>query len=606
MAASDRIDCIDCEGVQIGNDCTVSLSIAAMVISSSIIFCSRSPRVDDTYLILIKQSLEFIQKYDIRIPHPIIYIQLPVKTKNNQDYCVEIHQGKSLVSLSPEEFIEHWKSQLSPELLVYIKQFNLKPLILPTVNIEPSEIISDNPIYRHTVMEFIEDVIREEEKNLNRITIEERLAYLESIVKALNDPKNAIRIIADRNIEQFRYNCKLTFEKLQKSKIQNLIETYKPKITKNNKDYSIWCGKNINFGEDYEKLVSFDPFFNKNNPKCLEIVQEYSKIAIIYPQEYLKASYNEELHRFKEEKRRRVEDKRKAEDRNKILEMRKRKDEEDRKKFEHEQTQRQKIEKEKQAEHKKLIDDIEKKQIEATDDMNRIELENQKRLIQEKEQNRIAEFKIKQIQEETAKKEKEAIESQKKLDLDTKQMAAESFYKSLVTTFNEYIKTQLNIASAELSREKVCFEPHDTVHLPESYTRNINSKRETFKKELMSKFPYYKPPFPFLPAELEVSWKPKVDALKAQWASLTAERKGRYKFITSGDHTCPKCFKSHLNGVTHKKCSNINNSPEILWYWIEKDWGICSGCDKVSEIFSTCCYSCSAPLNVTLSHDTPN
>jgi hypothetical protein len=109
--------------------------------------------------------------------------------------------------------------------------------------------------------------------------------------------------------------------------------------------------------------------------------------------------------------------------------------------------------------------------------------------------------------------------------------------------------------------------------------------------------------------------------IRSQWTLSCAARKARndlkidaskwkLKCVAQGSLICPSssCNYKHSNGIHHKGCPNPNGVPTILYYWIrdETNYAICNGCNLVTTLTSTCCYTCSSPMGSAAAPIPPN
>jgi len=217
----------------------------------------------------------------------------------------------------------------------------------------------------------------------------------------------------------------------------------------------------------------------------------------------------------------------------------------------------------------------------------------------ERQQREERERKERQQREEREMKERQEGENKKRNE-------AMELLKSQKALFDSNVENELLIAKNSVQSTKVAFEPNVKVPRPKSVDKAVNARREEYRSKLTTGYPNFSIPEPYLPFNLDALWKAKVVELQTAWENLKRERMGMFKFITSGDHKCRSCGYNHGVGVTHKRCKNTKKSPEILWYWIEEEWGLCSGCHLVDIVTSVVCYQCSKPMpNITISHDRP-
>jgi len=107
---------------------------------------------------------------------------------------------------------------------------------------------------------------------------------------------------------------------------------------------------------------------------------------------------------------------------------------------------------------------------------------------------------------------------------------------------------------------------------------------------------------------IRTQWDVAKDLHSSDRTSRIIKSKWFCKVLCEGTLVCPKCSQNHLNGLTHKECTNKNNVPAILWYWIkgETNYGICNGCEEIRKLEKYCCYSCSKIMGNILPPDASN
>jgi len=93
---------------------------------------------------------------------------------------------------------------------------------------------------------------------------------------------------------------------------------------------------------------------------------------------------------------------------------------------------------------------------------------------------------------------------------------------------------------------------------------------------------------------LRTRWRVALDTRNAERKSKITRSKWKKKVLVQCIPICPNCKVGFSEGLTHSKCSNKNKVPTILYYWIEGEvkYGMCNGCDEISELHNAECSKC--------------
>jgi energy-coupling factor transporter ATP-binding protein EcfA2 len=283
QAKCDRIDVLDLEGID-DEDVIHYLVVVAMSLSKAMLLCANyagSPRFQFSMLKTLECGVRLFKQYNIRVPKPVIYIQVPY--------------GQT-------EFVIKRKPVDKNGLISYIKNrykalagFDMRIFSLPSFTEHRFE-----EEYVAAVQKLIEEL-----RTINEdVPVEERVKYAYGVAGALNS--NSPAIISDMNLRFFNNELQARHELIKKQSIVGLkklalIQRLKKKISFEEYCLLICPRKYHYYGADIQRQAKALPYYDANDPRHVRIVQQLNdrKQYYVDPGQHCRDDYENALIQLK-------------------------------------------------------------------------------------------------------------------------------------------------------------------------------------------------------------------------------------------------------------------------------------------------------------------
>lgn len=282
-AIRDKINVLDLEGIDT-DDTIHYLVVVAMALSKAMLFCAdytgRNPRFMFSIFKTIECGARIFKEKNIRVPKPIIYIQVPF--------------GMTTFKIGKETVDENGLFKSIKKKYKILKDFEMRIFSLP--------VFAKNRFdrkYQNAVRRLIDEF-----KNIKEgVPVEQRVKYAEGVIAALNS--NSPSIISDMNLKCFQNELKLRIKGIKDDSIVALRQ--KAAAQQINKKLSfdayckLFCPQGLySFADTAKQLALSLAYYDPKSAKHQKIINDIKgEKYCIDPKVICKDNYENALIRLK-------------------------------------------------------------------------------------------------------------------------------------------------------------------------------------------------------------------------------------------------------------------------------------------------------------------